>query len=117
MTTERDHAERIPNILQRLASVETKLQGMDTLWKSSVDDIKATIRSEVSDLKSEQINDIKISQKQIADRIDIQSNRLTRLERTQDQWSTAKGVVNWLIRLVIAIGGIAVGIVGAKHVG
>ena len=116
MTGDRD-VERIPDILQRIASLETDIKRSDALLKSSVDDIKATIRSEIHDLKSEQINDLKAGQKQLAERIDRQSERLSRLERTQDQWTTARGVVNWLIRLVIGIGGLALGIFSAKHVG
>lgn len=109
--------ERIPDMLQRMASLETDVKRLNELWKSSVDDIKATIRSEVSDLKTEQINDIKGNVNKLGERIDRQTERVSRLERTQTEWTTARNVVNWLIRLVIGIGGIAVGIVGSKHVG
>jgi Flp pilus assembly protein TadB len=110
-------AARIPHILERLASLETAVKHSDTMLKSSVDDIKATIRSEIFDLKSEQIADVKAALKQLGERVESQSLRLARLERAQDQWKTAGGVVNWLIRAAIGIGGILIGIFGYRHLG
>jgi uncharacterized protein HemX len=109
--------ERIPNILERLASLETAVKHSDDMMKSSVDDIKATIRSEISDLKGEQIGDLRAANQKLFELVDRLTSRLDAIERTQAEWKTGASVANWMIRLAIGFGGAAAGILGYKHIG
>jgi len=129
--TEPPMVERIPDILQRLASLETDIKRSDQLLKSSVDDIKATIKSEISDLKGEQIGDLKSANANLIERLDRQaermeriersaSERIERLERTQGEWKTGAGVAEWMIRFAILLIGVIItglGVFGYKHIG
>ena len=108
--TEPPMVERIPDILQRLASLETAMKHSDEMLRSSVDDIKATIRSEVSDLKGEQIGDLRAAQQKLMERMD-------RVEQSLSRWVTGASVVDWLIRFAILVGGALAGIFGARHIG
>lgn len=120
-------SERIPAIIERQEATERELRRLEEMVKSSVDDIKATIRSEIRDLKDEQIADLKgqvkaaidrgdQQAKAMAERMERMAERLMKVERRQDQWSTGAGVVNWMIRLAIAVAGIVVGILGGQHI-
>jgi hypothetical protein len=95
-------------ILIRLTAVERDLTRMESLWRSSVDDIKATIKSEVSDLKSEQIAELR-------KRLEIIDNRLTVLEKDQAEISGGKTALAWFIRITIAIAAMLVGFLGGRH--
>lgn len=110
-------AERIPHILERLASLETAVKRSDDMMKSSVDDIKATIRSEISDLKGEQIGDLRAANQKLFDLHERLSNRVDTIERAQVEWKTSASVANWLIRFAMAVGGAAAGIFGYRHIG
>lgn len=101
--------ERIPDILQRLAVLETAVERSERLLKSSVDDIKATVRSEISDLKSEQINDIRKL-------VDTDHMRLNEIERRQDRWEGGAGITGWLIKVIIGLAGIGAGYFGSGHI-
>ena len=120
-------SERIPAIMERQEATEREIRRLEEMVKSSVDDIKATIRSEIRDLKDEQIADLKAQVKAAVERGDQQAKaaiervermaeRVMKVERRQDQWATSAGVVNWLIRASLAIGGLVVGILGGQHI-
>jgi hypothetical protein len=112
--------ERIPDILQRLASLEKGQEMSAKMLASSVDDIKATIKSEISDLKGEHIGDLRIAQAKLLERLDRQAERIQMIERTQGEWKTGAGVAEWMIRFAILLVG-AIGTAGAvfgyKHIG
>lgn len=108
--------ERLPSIIARQEALEKDVERLENLVKSSVDDIKATIRSEVADLKSEQIGDLRKRVDDQSQRIEAQARSLGTLQRKQDQWDTARGLMNWLIRLAIALAGVIAGIFGAEHI-
>ena len=112
--------ERIPHILERLASLETAVRHSDEMMRTSVDDIKATIRSEISDLKGEQIGDLRAAHTKLLERIDRMAERIDKLERTQAEWRTGAGVAEWMIRfaiLLIGAIGAGLGLLGYKHIG
>jgi chromosome segregation ATPase len=107
--------ERLPQLVTDVELLKSGQQQLDKLLKSSIDDIKATIRSEVADLKSEQIGDLRRAFDGMASRIDRQSTRMDKMEREQDRWQTGKSIANWLIRTVLVIAGVLVGYFGATH--
>lgn len=92
--------------------MEADLRRLDDKWQKSVDDIKATIRAEISDLKTEQIADLKSRLKDGYDTLNAFDKRLDAIEHTQAQWKTSAGVANWLIRFVIFVIGTLGGIFG-----
>lgn len=108
---------RVARIEARLEGVEARQEELSKVFKSSVDDIKATIRSEVSDLKSEQIADLKRQIMTMDQRMDGQNVMLGDVRTKQDRWDTGASVLNWMVRIVIGIAGVWAGYVGAKHIG
>jgi len=110
-----DMAERIPDIMARLAMVESKVQGLDALWRSSVDDIKATIRSEISDLKSEQIADLRKRFEIEGVALEKMEIRLREVEGRQRDWDTGRRVVDWVTRFLIGAGALGAGYYSGKH--
>jgi hypothetical protein len=119
MDEHRDHAMtgRVARIEARLESLEKQHEALNDMMKSSVDDIKATIRSEVSDLKSEQIADIKRQVLTMDQRLDGQNIMLGDVRSRQESWDTGASILNWLIRSLVAVGGLVMGYFGAKHIG
>jgi len=112
--------ERIPDILQRLASLEKGQEMSAKMLASSVDDIKATIKSEISDLKGEHIGDLRTAQAKLLERLDRQAERIQMIERTQSEWKTGASVVEWMIRFALILGSGAIGVLGFfgyKHIG
>lgn len=99
-----------------MRKIEADLERMDDKWQRSVDDIKATIKSEVADLKSEQIADLKARIGTLDQRVDGQNVMLSDLRTNQERYDTARGVVNWLIKTVIGIGGVLAGAFGWEHI-
>lgn len=96
------------NVLARLTLVERDMTRMEAFLKSSVDDIKATIKGEISDLKTEQIADIRR-------RIESLEKRMTDAEREQAEISGGKGALAWFIRIMIALGSLSLGFYSGKH--
>lgn len=110
------------NMVGRVARIEARLEGLEktqedlgNMLKSSVDDIKATIRSEVADLKSEQIADLKRQIITMDQRMDGQNIMLADVRTKQDRWDTGASVLNWIVRIIVGIGGAVAGYLGAKH--
>ena len=118
MDEHREHAMsgRVARIEARLEALEKQQEALNAMMKSSVDDIKATIRSEVSDLKSEQIADMKRQILTMDQRMDGQNVMLSDVRTKQDRWDTGASVLNWIVRILVGIGGIAAGYLGAKHI-
>lgn len=109
--------ERIPEMYARLERLERDMGDLQKVWRSSVDDIKAIIRSEIRELKSEQIADLRTSAKERDNKIEELEDMIRGLEKRQDRWDTSAGVVHWLIRTIFAVGGLGAGYLGAKHIG
>lgn len=107
--------DRIPEILGRLERLERDMSTMTDRWMSSVDDIKATIKAEVGELKAEQIADLRQAIKD-RDRLMAEiENRVRDVENAQRDWNAGKTTLVWLIRFVIAAAGLIAGFIGAKH--
>ncbi len=117
MVEHQEHAMvgRVARIEARLEGLEARQEELTGMLKSSVDDIKATIRSEVADLKSEQIADMKRQIITMDQRMDGQNILLADVRTKQDRWDTGASVLNWIVRALIGIGGGVAGYLGAKH--
>lgn len=107
---------RVIGISERLSAIEADMRRLDDKWQKSVDDIKATIRSEVSELKSEQIADLKTRLQDGYRTLEAQDKRLDAVEKAQDRFHASAGVVNWLIKVGIAIAGVFAGAFGWDHI-
>lgn len=103
-------AERIPVMMERIERVEKDVQAMQQFLKSSVDDIKNTVKGEVADLKSETIADLKEKVKDMETRLHI-------AELDQAKWRTSAGVVNWMIRTAFGLIGAGAAIIGFETFG
>ena len=98
--------------IQRL---ESELKDLDRLWRSTTDDIKNKIESEVRELKDEPIKEIKEDMKDFDRRLLSGLERLEKVERKQERWETSAGTVHWIVRGVFGILGIVAGFLGADH--
>ncbi|WP_315731697.1 MULTISPECIES: hypothetical protein [unclassified Bradyrhizobium] len=108
--------ERIPDMLARLTSLEGHTERLERAWQSSVDDIKAIIRSEIRDLKDEQIADLKQTNRDLTDKLSAAFKRIDEVELRQAQWNTGASVINWMIRAGIGAVGLLAGLFGAQHI-
>jgi hypothetical protein len=108
---------RVARIEARLDGLEVAFGQLSALWKTSVDDIKSTIRSEIADLKSEQIADLKRQVITLDQRLDGQNMLLSDVRTKQQGWEMSAGVVNWVIRALMGAAGLIAGYLGAKHAG
>jgi chromosome segregation ATPase len=109
--------EHIVDLLSRLDRLERDYEDLNRLWKSSVDDIKAHIKAEIGDLKTEQIADLKQA---IKDRDHIITEIEGRIRATEDairDWNTGRGIVNWMIRLLFSIIGAGAAVFGYEAFG
>lgn len=106
------------NIRDWMRKVENDLERLDDKWQKSVDDIKNTIKGEISDLKQDQIAEFKRRLDQGYSDMRIFEARVQKIELEQTKWQTSAGVVNWLIKFAfLAIGavGAIIGYEGFKH--
>jgi type III secretory pathway lipoprotein EscJ len=99
-----------------MGRIESDLDRLDDKWQKSVDDIKAFIKSEIADLKNEQISDLRRELSLTNNRIDQQGLTLSDVKSKQERWDTSAGVVHWIIRLVFAIFGAVAGIMGWENI-
>jgi hypothetical protein len=106
---------RIEGLTARVDALSGEIKRLENIWSSSVDDIKATIRSEVSDLKAEQIADLKRQINTMDQRMDGQNVMLADVRTKQDRWDTGASVLNWIVRVLVGVGGAVAGYLGAKH--
>ena len=93
---------RVSDLYNRISEIEADLRRIDDKWQKSVDDIKATIKSEISELKTEQIKDLKeriASGQKVLNDFD---QRLRETEKRQDRWDNSAGVVHWMIKISFA---------------
>lgn len=95
--------------------LEKDMSELERVWKSSVDDIKSIIRAEISDLKSEQIGDLKDAIKTRDRQMAEFENRIRDTEDSLRAWDAGRGLVNWLIKTLIAGGALGVGYISGKH--
>jgi hypothetical protein len=109
--------ERIPEILARLARVEKDLADMQALWRSSVDDIKATIKAELAELKAEQIADLREAIKSRDRQMETFAMRLRHAENTIGDWNAGRKILAWFVKVLIGVAGVLAGYFGAKHAG
>lgn len=100
-----------------MRKIENDLARMEDKWQKSVDDIKSTMRAEIADLKSEQIADLKARVQTMDQRMDGQNVLISDLRTNQDKFEAGAGIVGWLIKTTIALGSLAIGYFGAKHIG
>jgi len=106
---------RVDAVEEAIEAMKRSIDRMEDKWEKSVDDIKATIRSEVHELKGEQIADLKT---RVADGyriLDEYEVRLRNVENKQHSYDTAGGVVGWLIKTAIAILSLLAGAFGWEH--
>lgn len=105
------------DVLRRLDKVEAEVESLERLWRSSVDDIKNTIKGEVRDLKTEQIAEIRKRQDDETGVLREYDKRLRDVENAVRDWNTGRGVVNWMIRTAFAIIGAGAAILGYETLG
>lgn len=121
-------SERIPEILSRLTRQEADMVDLKKFVASSVDDIKNTVKSEVGDLKQEQIADLRQAIKDRDHQIRGLDARIVQLgesfdrrvreaENTIRDWNTGKSIFHWLVKAIIGAGGLLAGYFSAKHIG
>lgn len=108
---------RVARIEARLDAMEENQKNLDRVFRSSVDDIKSIIKAEVSDLKSEQITDLRREIATTQQRLDGQNILIADLRTRQEQWDTGRSVLNWLIKFLVGAGGLIAGYYGSKHLG
>lgn len=101
---------RVSELYNRITDMEADLRRLDDKWQKSVDDIKATIRSEISELKSEQIKDMRDQIKDMNVKAEGRDVEIRHLQREISSWKAGASAVNWMIRFTIAavsaIGGV-----------
>jgi len=107
--------ERLPEIFTRLDRLERDMYDLQKVWKSSVDDIKSIIKAEISDLKKEQIGDLKDAIKTRDRQLAEFENRIRDAETGLRSWETGRGLINWLVKTLIASGALVAGYLGGKH--
>jgi len=98
-----------------MASVNRALERLDDKWQKSVDDIKATIKSEIGELKGEQIADLKTRVNDGYRMLNEYNDRLRDYEKKVDAWDTGRSVVNYLIKAAIALISLFAGAFGWEH--
>lgn len=101
-----------------MRQVENDLKRLDDKWQRSVDDIKNTIKGEISDLKQDQIAEFKRRLDQGYADMRTFERRIQEVELEQTKWQTSAGVVNWLIKFAfLLVGAVAalIGIEAFKH--
>jgi gas vesicle protein len=110
----------------RINRLEAEHADLERLWRSSVDDIKNTIKGEIAELKSEQIKDLRDVIKEHSERLNAHSDRFSHLKEQMDEeirkiefkvnrWETSVGVVHWIVRAIFAVIGLGAGFWGADH--
>lgn len=101
----------------RIDAIAIEQKRLDRIFESTVDDIKALIKSEIADLKGEQISDLRGQINALGQQVAAQNLHISDLRSRQEKWDSGAGVVSWLIKTAIAGAGLAAGYFGAKHVG
>jgi FtsZ-binding cell division protein ZapB len=81
---------------------------LEKLFVSSIDDIKTLIRSEIQELKEEQIKELKQTCKDM-------ELRLRDMEQSHENWMKGAGMVGWAIKTAIALASAIGGAVGWEH--
>lgn len=109
--------ERIPVMFERLERLERDMHALEQFLRSSVDDIKNTVKGEVADLKTETIADLKEKLKEQAKQLADMELRLRVAETDQIKWKTSAGVVNWMIRTAFGLIGAGATILGYETFG
>jgi septal ring factor EnvC (AmiA/AmiB activator) len=95
-----------------MRKVEADLERLDDKWQKSTDDIKLTIKGEISSLKSEQLADFKRRLEEGYHDLKEFETRIQKIEMEQLRWQTSAGLVNWLIKFAFAVIGAAATIIG-----
>ena len=93
---------RVSDLMNRISEIEEDLRRLDDKWQKAVDDIKATIKAEISELKTEQIKDLKERVAAGYKTLSEFEARLRETEKRQDRWDTSAGVVHWLVKIGFA---------------
>jgi hypothetical protein len=99
-----------------MRKVEADLERLDDKWQKSTDDIKLTIKGEISSLKSEQLAEFKRRLEEGYHDLKEFENRIQRIEMEQLRWQTSASLVNWLIKFAFAAIGAVATIIGYEAV-
>jgi chromosome segregation ATPase len=109
--------ERIPELISRMERLERDSHDLQKLWRSSVDDLKSVIKSEIGDLKNEQIADLRDAIKHRDREMADYENRIRDIENSVRDWTAGRSLLGWLIKTLLGAGGLVAGYFGAKHIG
>jgi len=105
------------NLREWMGKVERDLDKLETKWTSSVDDIKNTIKSEIADLKAEQIADLRQAIRDREKQVNAVEVRLREVEEGLNGFIAGSGLLTHILRMAIGIAGVIAGYLGAKHLG
>lgn len=109
--------QQLARLISDMERLKDDMERHERRWETTVDDIKAIIKSEIHDLKSEQITDLKQAIKDRDQQFAEMENRMRDVEGGVRDWNTGRGILSWLIKLGIGGGSLAAGYLGAKHLG
>jgi predicted nucleic acid-binding Zn-ribbon protein len=112
---ETDTGSKIYGLMARMDALERNQERAEKTLLSSVDDIKHMIKAEISELKTEQINDLRAQVRACENRLDAQNLHISDIRTKQENWDSGAGVVGWLVKTAIGIGALIAGYLGAKH--
>lgn len=98
----------------RLDRIEADMVELQRMFKSSVDDFKATLKSEISEIKSEQIHDLRETVKENRSIITNLDKRLREAENNLRDWTTGRSIFTWLLRSAIAFFAAIAGFIGGN---
>lgn len=107
--------ERIAGMSERMDHLEDDIKDMKQFMKTSVDDIKDTVRSQISELKSEQLGDLKTRLNDGYRQLNEHDLRLRDVEKQQNAYAAAGGVLGWLVKTTIGVLGVLAGAFGWEH--
>lgn len=108
--------EQIPALIVRITALENDMKDLERLWRSSVDDIKNTIKGEVSELKAEPISDLRNRVSEGYKTLKEYDERLREVENSVRDWNTGRSVVKYLVHGAVAVGSAAAGILGYEGI-
>lgn len=100
--------DRIPALEGRIANIEGGQKRIESLIENQVRDLKEAIRTVVTDLKQEQIADIKDDLKGAQDEIIVQRNLIYDLQKRDSEYKGGLSVLHWVSMAIGTAIGIAI---------
>lgn len=98
-----------------MRKIETDLARLDDKWQRTADDFKDTLRSEIAEIKTEPIAELKRRLDEGYLRLERFDERLRQVENKIRDLDAGRSVVGWIIKTAVGIGGLVAGYLGAKH--